>query len=183
MTLPPVILLIEYCSPAFHLLGTPTHSSACFSHHALFARKFPVPLLFHLIPWLKFLFYQQAVPWLTLPLSPALFLLLLSAFLSQRIAFQSFRDGFRRITLYPSEISPASFSQASFPAWLLSRHRKTEVIWGRSERKVISATQEIKSASCSPSRLYLLFTARVYLATAISLSFPVITRGKAENVR
>ena len=41
---------------------------------------------------------------------------------------QSFRDGFRRITLYPSEISPASFSQASFPAWSLSRHRKTEVI-------------------------------------------------------
>ena len=52
----------------------------------------------------------------------------LSAFLSQRISFQSFRDGFRRITLYPSRISSASFSQASFPAWSLSRHRKTEVI-------------------------------------------------------
>ena len=62
MTLPPIILLIEYYSPAFHLLGTPTHSSSCFSHHALFARKFPVPLLFHLIPWWKFLFYHQAIP-------------------------------------------------------------------------------------------------------------------------
>ena len=34
-----------------------------------------------------------------------------------------------------------------------------------------NVTQEIKSASCSPSRLYLLFTASIYLATAISLSF------------
>ena len=52
----------------------------------------------------------------------------LSAFLSQRISFQSFRDGFRRMTLYPSGISIANFSLASFPAWSLSRHRKTEVI-------------------------------------------------------
>ena len=35
-----------------------------------------------------------------------------------------------------------------------------------------NVTQEIKSASCSPSRLYLRFTANVYLAIAISLSLP-----------
>ena len=34
MTLPPIILLIEYCSPAFHLPDIPAHSSSDFSHHA-----------------------------------------------------------------------------------------------------------------------------------------------------